>query len=50
MREKPFSHKQMYAMVEKRIIDEAVMDGLYELGNHMPEYGSEIYVNCKVKW
>lgn len=46
---KPFSHKQMYAMVEKEIINETVLDGLYKLGDYMPEFGSEIYVNCRMK-
>lgn len=45
---KPFSHKQMYEMLQKKIIDEKALDGLYELGKRMPEYGSEIYINCKI--
>lgn len=43
---KPFSHKQMYEMMQKRIVDEKVLDALYELGKRMPELCSEIYVNC----
>lgn len=46
---KPFSHEQMYQMLEKGILDDAVMDGLYELGKYMPELNSEIYVNCRIK-
>lgn len=46
---KPFSHKQMYAMVEKEIINETVLDGLYKLGDYMPDFGSEIYVNCRME-
>lgn len=46
---KPFSHKQMELMLEKKIIDEEVLDGLYRIGKYMPEFASEIYVNCKVK-
>lgn len=46
---KPFSHNQMYEMMQSAIIDEKVLDGLYRLAEYMPEYGSEIYVNCKLK-
>ena len=45
---KPFSHKQMEDMIEKQIIDETVLDGLYKLTEYMPQFGSEIYVNCKI--
>lgn len=44
---KPFSHGQMEKMVEQRIIDESVLEGLYKLTEYMPQYGSEIYVNCR---
>ncbi len=44
---KPFTHKQMYDLVEKRVIDKKVLDGLYNMVNDMPMLGSEIFVNCK---
>lgn len=44
---KPFTHKQMYAMLEQEIIEENVLDGFYNLEKYMPGLGSEIYVNCK---
>lgn len=46
---KPFSHKQMEAMMEQHIIDDNVLDGLYNLAKYMPQFGSEIYVNCRVR-
>ena len=46
---KPFSHQQMQEMMERQIIDESVLDGLYKLAEYMPQFGSEIYVNCRVK-
>ncbi len=46
---KPFSHKQMNAMMQQHIIDEKVLDGLYKITKYMPQFGSEIYVNCKVE-
>lgn len=46
---KPFSHAQMYEIIQKEILDEKVLEGLYQLGKHMPDFGSEIYVNCKLK-
>lgn len=45
---KPFTHKQMLKMLEKDIISKKVLDGLYKMSKYMPEYGSEIYVNCKL--
>jgi 2-polyprenyl-3-methyl-5-hydroxy-6-metoxy-1,4-benzoquinol methylase len=46
---KPFTHRQMHAMLAARIIDFNVLDGLYKLSEYLPEYGSEIYVNCKIQ-
>lgn len=46
---KPFSHNQMFQMMEGGIINMAVLDALYELGKNIPEFGSEIYVNCRLK-
>lgn len=46
---KPFSHEQMYTMLKNRIIDITTLEGLYKLGEYMPEFASEIYVNCKLK-
>lgn len=46
---KPFSHDQMYQMIKENIINDKIMDGLYELIKYIPLYGSEIFVNCKVK-
>lgn len=45
---KPFSHSQMYRMMEAGILDQKVLDGLYALCKEMPEFGSEVYVNCKL--
>lgn len=42
---KPFTHNQMFAMLQEDIISEKVLNGLYNLVNYIPEYGSEIYVN-----
>lgn len=44
---KPFSHDQMYKMTKARIIDDKVLDGLYSLGEKMPEIASEIFVVAK---
>ncbi|MCI8377466.1 MAG: class I SAM-dependent methyltransferase [Lachnospiraceae bacterium] len=46
---KPFSHSQMYEMIQKDIISMQVLEGLYQLVEYMPEYGSEIYVNCRLR-
>ena len=51
---KPFTHKQMYQMMESQIIDEKVLEGLYNLEKYFKDLwsdgvGSEIYVNIKKK-
>lgn len=46
---KPFSHAQMYELLNNGIINDEVLDGLNALSEFMPEYGSEIYVNCMLK-
>ncbi len=44
---KPFTHKQMYDLMEKKVIDKKVLDGLYKMAYDMPMLGSEIFVNCR---
>lgn len=44
---KPFTHGQMYQMLQSGIIDEKILDGLYCTGKKMPEMGSEIFICCK---
>ncbi len=46
---RPFTYDQMAAMIEAGILDEATLDGFYGLSKYIPDYGSEIYVNCKLK-
>lgn len=44
---KPFTHSQMYKMIECNIINQTTLNGLYELEKYLPYYGSEIFVNMK---
>lgn len=46
---KPFTHEQMGQMIEQKIIGNMVLEGLWGLADLLPEYGSEIYVNMKLK-
>lgn len=46
---KPFTHSQMQACIDKEIFNTRVLDGFYNLVKYMPEYGSEIYVQAKIK-
>ena len=46
---KPFTHDQMFSIIEKGIIDIDVLDGLYKISKYLPDFGSEIYVNCRMK-
>ena len=45
---KPFSHSQMAKMLENNIIDEKVLDGLYNL-KELEEFSSEIFINVRLK-
>jgi len=45
---KPFTHEQMYNILNRKIIDSKVIEGFNNLIKYLPEYGSEIYVNIKV--
>jgi 2-polyprenyl-3-methyl-5-hydroxy-6-metoxy-1,4-benzoquinol methylase len=44
---KPFTHGQMQKMIDNNIIDTRVLDGFYKLIRHLPDFGSEIYINFK---
>ena len=46
---KPFTHKQMAQMLEHNILNEKILDGLYKMTKYMPNMGSEIYVNFRLK-
>ncbi len=46
---KPFTHVQMNEMIESKIIDEEVLDGLYNMCEVLPELGSEIFVDVRVR-
>lgn len=45
---KPFTHGQMYQMLQSGIIDEKILDGLYYAGKKMPKIGSEIFICGKI--
>jgi ubiquinone/menaquinone biosynthesis C-methylase UbiE len=44
---KPFTHAQMQAI--RPILTTDVLDGLWQLGEELPELASEIYVNARVQ-
>lgn len=44
---KPFTHDQMKKMLDTAILNEEVLDGLYNMTKYMPEFGCEIYANCR---
>ena len=46
---KPFTHSQMQDCLDNKIFDLRVLDGFYNLIQFMPELGSEIYVQAKIK-
>lgn len=46
---KPFTHAQMMSILEKKIIDEVVLNGLNNMTRYMPGLGAELYVNARKK-
>jgi len=46
---KIFTHSQMQSMLDHKIIDSSVLDGMDRLIKYFPEYGSELYVQLKRK-
>lgn len=47
---KPFNHNKMLELYKSNIIDDKLLDGLYNMVKYIiPDMGSEIYVNCRLK-
>ncbi len=46
---KPFSHKQMQLLVDFKILNTRMLDGLYNLSSILPDIGSELIVLAKFK-
>lgn len=46
---KPFTHRQMERCLENGIFDERVLGGFDRMVTYMPELGSEIYVNLRLR-
>lgn len=44
---KPFTHSQMQALQGIGLLTDAMLEGLWGLAKHLPDYGSEIYVNLR---
>lgn len=46
---RPFTQDQMMACINANVITEQVIEGLYAMSKYMPEYGTDIYCNVKLK-
>jgi 2-polyprenyl-3-methyl-5-hydroxy-6-metoxy-1,4-benzoquinol methylase len=46
---KPFTHAQMDELMRIGLVTRSMLDGFYALGGHLPGFGSEIFVNCKIR-
>lgn len=46
---KPFTHKQMQEIIENNIIDLKILEGLNKMTKYIPDMGSEIFINFKLK-
>jgi hypothetical protein len=47
---KPFTHSQMARLHSNGFLDSSMLDGLFRLTRHLPDLGSEIYVNAVPRW
>lgn len=45
---KPFTHAQMKKLLENKIIQPDVLDGLDNMIKYMPDLGAELFANCKL--
>ncbi len=43
---KSFTHSQMHSIIKQGIINENVLDGLYNITPQIENFASEIYINC----
>jgi len=46
---KPFNHNKMLNLYKSGIIDDNLLEGLYTMVKYLPDMGSEIYANCRLK-
>ena len=46
---KLFTHKQMQKMIDDKIVNEAMLEGMYKMSKYLGEYGSEIFVDVVKK-
>jgi 2-polyprenyl-3-methyl-5-hydroxy-6-metoxy-1,4-benzoquinol methylase len=46
---KPFTHVQMQQLVDSKIIKRTLLDGLDRISKYMPDLGSEVFVNCRIR-
>ena len=44
---KPFTHGQLHRMLEENIIDERILDALFDVNDEFTDLGAEIYVNLR---
>jgi hypothetical protein len=47
---KPFTHSQMQECVEAGIIDEKVLDGLFNVSKEFPDFGAELYCLVRMRF
>lgn len=46
---KPFTHVQMQQLLDNKIINKNLLDGLYGMTKYIPDIGSEIFINCSIQ-
>lgn len=46
---KPFTHSQMQKLIDLKVLDDVVIEGLYNATKSLPDLGCEIYINAQRK-
>ena len=46
---KPFTHSQMQRLIDLKILNDVVIEGLFNATESLPDLGCEIYLNAKLK-
>jgi 2-polyprenyl-3-methyl-5-hydroxy-6-metoxy-1,4-benzoquinol methylase len=46
---KPFTHAQMASLQSSGMVTESMLEGLYKLSKHLPDNGSEIFMDLKLR-
>jgi len=44
---KIFTHRQMEELIQSNFLTDSMVEGLYKMGQYLPDFGSEIFINIR---